>query len=366
MELTKVHHIAFDTEERIVTSTLSSPNEFVMLLSSGDVFRYTIDTQKGEYLFSVKSVVSYDDGGFDLKAKSTIYTLDSIVVIVNDYKRHGFVHYPEKYKKLHLWRKDSHADISCYPIALFKDERGIPHLIFSEAWNHLQIMNLDSRQILTASKSLIEEHAEEKHLEFYKSHQEHNKLPWPRPYDYFFGELELSPNKKHFLSAGWAWGSSDAYCIYEVEHFIKNHRIAEVNIGGWEHSNRAVCWIDDETVAIAYDPFEEDDEEATKDSPHEIHFYWYDGKTAEIKKKVPVKGLNLVQSNMCFDKALRAIFFSSEKQGVALISLDGEILLQDESLRVDGYYPDLNRFVKTNDQLVQVYQIKHGKTANVG
>ncbi|MEO1032549.1 MAG: hypothetical protein AAFX55_14150, partial [Bacteroidota bacterium] len=269
MEITVAHNITLDTEEKIITSAASSLNELVMLLSSGDVIRYDINRQDAKRLFSVKSSVSYKDGGFDINAKSTIYTLDAIVVIVNDYKQHGFVHYPEKYKKLRLWREDYHADISRYPIALFKNDIGIPHLIFSEAWNHLQIMNLDSRQILTASKSLIEENAEERHIEFYKKHKEDNKLPWPRPYDYFFGKLEMSPNNESFLSAGWVWGSYDAYKVYEVKHFIENNRIADIPLGYCEHSNRAACWIDDKTVAVAYNPLEKDDESTTKDSPQE-------------------------------------------------------------------------------------------------
>jgi hypothetical protein len=358
MEITKVHTITFDTEERIMTSALSGINELIILLSSGDVVLYKIDTQATELLFSLNSSFSYKDGGFDINAQSTIYTLGSIVVIVNDYKRHGFVHYPKKYKKLHLWREDYHANISCYPIALFKNALGVPHLIFSEAWNHIQIMNLDSRQILTASKSLIEENAEERHLKFYKNHKEDNKLQWPRPYDYFFGKLEMSPNNKYFLSAGWAWGSYDAYIVYEVENFIENNRIADIPIGSWEHSNRASCWVDTETVAVAYNPLEEDDEDATKDSPQEIHFYSIKDSASEIKKKVQVKKLDIVNSKIHFNKDLNTFLFISDKQGIAVISLEGETLLHEEKLNADIYYSDLNRLVKTYDKSVIIYKIE--------
>ncbi len=34
-------------------------------------------------------------------------------------------------------------DITNYPIALFKNNDGIPHIIYGAAWNHVQIMNLD-------------------------------------------------------------------------------------------------------------------------------------------------------------------------------------------------------------------------------
>lgn len=364
MEITKIHDIRFDTEERIMTATLAAENSLIMLMSSGNVIRYNIDEQKGEHLFSVKSNFTYEDGGFDVNAKSTIYTMDSIVVIVNDYKRHGFVHYPDKYKKLHLWRKDYHADISCYPIALFKNELDIPHLIFSEAWNHLQIMNLDSRQILTASKSLIEENAEERHLDFYKKHKEDNKLPWPRPYDYFFGKLEMSPNNENFLSKGWAWGSSDAYNVYEVKHFMENNRIADIPIGGWEHCNRASCWVDSETVAVAYSPLEEDDEDATGDSSQEIHFYSIKNSHSELKRKLQVKKLDIVNSKIHFNRDLNAFSLISDKQGIAIISLEGEILFYDEKLKVDIHYSDLNRLLKTDGKSVIIYKIENKKTAN--
>jgi hypothetical protein len=196
MEINKIHEIIFDTDETILASTLSNSNELVMLMSSGGVIRHKIKERNGEYLFSIKSGIGYSDGGFDLNSKSTIYTMDEIVVVVNDYKRHGFIHYPTKYHSLHLWREDYHADISTYPITLFRNEEGVPHIIYGEAWNHIQIMNLDTRQILTASKSLIEENAEERHIEFEK--YEHNKLPWPRPYDYFLANYSYLRTKRNF------------------------------------------------------------------------------------------------------------------------------------------------------------------------
>jgi len=364
MEITKIHDITFSTEESIMSASMSGQNEIVMLMSSGKVMRYNILEQKGQFLFSVKSPFTHEDGGFDINAPTTIYTLDSIVVIVNDYKRHGYVHYPNKYNSLHLWRKDYHADISCFPIALFKNEVGIPHLIFGEAWNHIQIMNLDSRQILTASKSLILENAVENHIQFYEKHKEDNKLPWPRPYDYFFGKLEISPDKKNFFSAGWVWGSYDAYNVYEVENFINNNQISEKNIGGWEHSNRAVCWIDNETIAVTYNPLEEDDENAIKGAPNEIHFYKVNTKQPEIERKIKVEGLDIVNSKIYFNNTLNSLILCSDKIGTAILSLQGEIIFHDNNINHDNYSKDLNMFVKVDDKSVTIRQIIKGKTAN--
>lgn len=359
MKIAKIQDLKFDTEERIMAATLANENELVMLLSSGDVVRFNISEHKGEYLFSVKSSFTYEDGGFDINAKSTIYTLNSIVVIVNDYKRHGFIHYPEMYDKLHLYRGDYHADISCYPIALFKNEIGIPHLIYGKNWNHVQIMNLDTRQVLTASKSLIQENAEEKHLEFYKTHTEDNKLEWPRPYDYFYGKLEMAPNNKNFLSAGWAWGSYDAYNAYNVDHFIKSNRIKDINTGAWEHSNRATCWIDNKTIAITYSPYEEGEEGSTRNSPHEIHFCEIEEQKSEVIRKIAIKDLDLVNSEIQFCNHLNCIVLLSEKEGCILLSLDGDILLHHKEINFDKYFPDLNLFLEINNKAVSIYQTKN-------
>ncbi len=357
MEIKLRHTIVFNDFDTIVTACISNPNKIIILMSSGEVIKYNIKEQKHFFLFSVKSNIGYEDGGFDLNAESKIYTLDEITVIVNNYKRHGYIYYPGKYDALHLWREDYHADISDYPIALFKKE-DVPHIIYSAAWNHLQIMNLDTRQILTAAKSLIEENAEEKHIEFYKNHVEHNKLPWPHRYDYFFGELLLSPNNKKFLSAGWSWGSSDSYNVYDVENFINSNRISDIKIGFWEHENRAVHWIDEETIAITYNPFTEGDDDASSDSPDEIHLYKLNNEKAEIIKKNKIAGnINVVNSKFCFNKNINSFISFSKEIGLALLSLEGNIIFQDKNLKIDGYNNEANLLFAIDNNKIIIYEI---------
>lgn len=357
MNLEKIHEINFDKQDPIKAVALSATDELILLLASGRVFRYSISRNTFEMLFSVNSVVQYKDGGFDIEAPSTIYTLDSIVVLVNDYKRHGFVHYPERYNRLHLWRGEYHAHISCYPIALFKSHEGIPHIIYGEDWNHLQIMNLDTQQIVTAAKSLIEEGAEEQHIEFYKKYKGENKLPWPRPYDYFYGKLLLSPDQQHFLSAGWVWGSFDAYTIYNIQDFISNPRIVEKQIGGWEHNDRPVCWIDHQSVAVAYSPLEEGDEDATEESPNEIHIYEVGNKQSSIKKKIIVEGLYIMNAKMHFHTKRNAFILFSEKLGLIFLSMDGTLLFQEKTTPPDAYYPKFDLFLKKQESSVSIYQV---------
>jgi hypothetical protein len=357
MKTNKIYDITFDTDETIMTATLSKSNEVVMLMSSGSVIRFNLDDRVGKHLFSVKSDIGYSDGGFDMTAKTSIYTMDEIMVVVNDFKRHGFVHYPNKYHALHLWREDYHADISTYPIALYKNEAGVPHLIFGEAWNHIQIMNLDTRQVLTASKSLIEENAEERHIEFYKKYSEDNKLAWPRPYDYFFGKLFMSLDQKKFLSAGWAWGSYDSYHVYDIDKFVKSNRISDIRIGGWEHENRATCWVDNETIAVAYNPFTEGDENSTTDSPCEIHFHKISGDNVEIDKKIQVAEKNILSSRMYFNGAMNSFITVSDKVGLSVISLDGQIAFKDENLKANEYSVETDYFLVADNKTISVYEL---------
>lgn len=356
--LSTIHNLTFDLEETIISVALAGPDKLVMLLSSGMVTTYNIKDQSSEVLFSVLSEISYADGGFDLTDKVTIYTLDEIVVVVNDYKRHGFVHYPGKYHALHLWRQDYHADISCYPVALFKDSTGVPHLIYGEAWNHVQIMNLDTLQVLTAAKSLIEEGAEEMYLDLHKKYSQNNTLPWPRPFDYFYGKLLLSPNQKKFLSAGWVWGSCDAYYIFEIDHFINSHRIAAIPLLGWEHNNRAVCWISDDHFALAYNPFKEGDDGTSPDSPAEIHIYRIEGNKAEIERKITPEGPDLVDSRFYVHQETNSLIALSARTGTTVLSADGQILFRDENFKPDDYDPETGLFLKTEGKKISVYGIR--------
>ncbi|MCX2680050.1 hypothetical protein OOZ15_08885 [Galbibacter sp. EGI 63066] len=355
IEIQKRNEITLKTDDIIKTATLSAPNELVMLMSSGDVVRHKIKEEETETLFTIASKhVVYSDGGFDINAPSTLYTLDDIVVVVNDYKCHGYIHYPGKYHLMHIFRKDYHARASKFPIALYKNESGIPHMIYAVGWNHLQIMNLDTRMLLTATKSLIEVDAEEKHWDVYGAENFSDMNPWPRTYDYFYGRLEMSPDKQHFLSAGWIWGSFDLYNVYNVHNFINNNRISYKDVYAGEHCDRPVCWVSNNTVAVGHFDYDEN----KKKWHDEIHFYKIDDKESEFVRKIKVEGFELSKSEIYFCKALNAIVLVGDEKGLAIFSLNGEIWFHDKEIEIDTYNPDLNLCLQWEDKTVKVYQIE--------
>jgi len=357
MELIKIHETAFEGDETILCASPINANEWVMLVNSGRVIRYKASESSSKTVFNVKSMVSYSDGGFDLSAPSSIYIMDPVIVVVNDFKRHGVLSYPDKYHTIHFSREDYHADISRYPIALFKDEAGTPHLIYSAAWNHLQIMDLDTRRVLTAAKSLITENAEEEHIQFYTQFPEDNKLPWPAPYDYFFGQLIMSPDNKKFLSRGWAWGSSDAYNVYDVADFINNSRISFKNIGYWEHSNRPACWIDNTTVAVTYYPFEDEERDLSLGNSTQLHFYDVGQNKPTITKRLIFDGFEGMFSELYYCKKFDALISLHNEKGLIICNMKGEILLKDEFFKPGSFSPELNLFITVNNKSVCVHKL---------
>lgn len=332
--------ITLPTEFGIKTATFSKENEIIVLLENGDVFLYTIENQLFKKLFSVanqKNIV-YTDGGFDLSDSVTIYTLDEAIVVANDYKTHAFLLQNTESEPVRIQREDYRADISCFPIGLYKNADNVPHLIYSTKWNRVNILNINTLQNLTASKSLIEEDAIEWHLEWEKKYPQHtSNTIWPSEFDYFYGKIHISPNNQYFLSAGWVWGSADAYYAFDTQDFIENQHVRCTNILTAEHENRAVCWIDNQTIAVGYNPMIDNDFGDEIENPQdidELHLYKFDGKEASFLEKIPLSFKGILRSEMVYNQALNAIFMFSKNNRLLIFDLEGEILYENKNLNV--------------------------------
>jgi len=353
----------FDSQVDIQAASLYSENELVILTHKGIVFIYSCQTWKSRVLFETNPEhgAEYRDGGFDPSAKTSIYTMDDVVVVTNDYKTHGFVLNLKENYLVDLWRKDYLAEASKYPIALFMNEKGEPCLIFGAAWNQIQVANLTSRQILTADKSLIEEDAEQQYIETYKKYKtKMNKLFWPNEYDYFYGRLILSPDKKKFLSAGWEWGSCNCYKLYDVNDFISNRRIKDVTVGRFEHNDRAVCFVDNDTVAVIFDPnldglYQGDNQSGN--APYEIRLYHSDGR-GEKRLISITESLDLDGAELVFDQRNQCFYTFSGKIGMAVISLGGEIVFHEPAFIPQIYDERHGRFISYDKRQLSVHKLE--------
>lgn len=277
---------------------------------------------------------------------------------MNDYKAHGFVFNMQESYLLHLQREDYYSEFSRYPIALFKDAQNVPHLIFSTAWNHLQIVNLATRQVLTADKSLIEEGAEERHLEFYQTYKEENKLLWPRAYDYFFGQLQMSPDKRKFLSAGWVWGSFESHTLYDVTDFLTNRRIRYTQIFSGEHLGRTACFVDDTTIAIPYNPTLDGSESDDSTTESLWTILLCDLKGEEIARVTPKEHWNLGAATLFYCGVMQSFYIFSEEIGLAVVALDGSIRLHHTEFVPQFYAEQFHSFLKYQQNHIWLYQVE--------
>jgi hypothetical protein len=358
MDLQKLYEIPFDTEESIVSASFSASDRLVILMSSGRIFTYNISTQSLYHLFSIPlgtESIHYRDGGFDIHSSCSIYTMDDNVVVVNDYKTHGYLYTYDK-KKIHLWRKDYYAEHSRYPIALLKNG-DTPLIIYSTEWNRLHVMNIETLQVLTATKSLIHINAESDHKRIVEMYPEKNHQPWPVEYNYFYGGLLLSPDKKRFLSKGWVWGSADAYYVYDIQDFIHNNRISDKVIGLWEHVGRAACWIDNNTVAILYDPKVDGDDTAANNSKIELHFYDVNQSNPEIIKRIKLPVFESPEPYLYFYPNGNCLVAFGGKGGLLVCTTGGEIIMVDGTFKPDTFYSEYGLFLTINDRSIIIHSL---------
>lgn len=355
----QVHYQSFDSDEIVVSAGLVHEDKWAILFNSGKVFHLDVTTRSFDYLFTVAQPqgISYSDGGFDISALTSVYTMDSVVAVTNDTKTHFFVHKPGMKRTLHLRRADNYARLSPMPLALYKDDKDVPHLIYSTAWNRLHIMNLDTLEILTAAKSLITTDAEERHQQAIRKFPDDIEHPWPTEYDYFYGEIKMSPDKKHFMSLGWAWGSSDAYTVYNLEDFIKNPRISVKYIGQWEHSNRAACWVDNHTVAVLWNGYEEAEEGYDENSPIEVHLFDIHSDGWEPTKRIPFDAPGGTSGSLYYYSPMKAFVLLNKAKGIIIFSEDGTTLLRDTEFTPDYFYPDTSLFITTHPKAVAIHRL---------
>lgn len=359
MRIEKIYSTLINIEDNINTAAVFDKEHFIVLTDTGKVMRFGAGDDKGKVLCRVAAQdgVAYRDGGFDPTAKSSFYIMDNYIVIANDYKTHAFLLNMQESYFLRLQRKDYHAAHSKFPIALFKGEDGTPFMIYSNAWNRVDIVNIQTRQILTADKSLIEEGAEERHLNFYNTHEEANKRLWPNELDYFFGEILVSPNNKTFVSAGWAWGSFELHMAFDMKDFLSNHRVNADTIFQGEHLGRKVCFKDSDTIAIPFHAELDDIDDYINNEYKDWQIALYSISDQKAKGIVPEEKWNLGKTNIEYIADMNCFLIFDETIGVAAFDESGKTLLHEEELKPVCYSSKYNQLISFDKNNVNVYKI---------
>ncbi len=81
-------------------------------------------------------------------------------------------------------------------------------------------------------------------------------------------------------------------------------------------------------------------------------------ESIEIDRKIQIPDLDLSNTKMYYNEKLNSIIILSDKEGLTIISLNGEIKFKDQQLKFDEYNIETSLFLKVTTETVSVYEIK--------
>ncbi len=270
---------------------------------------------------------------------------DNLISITNSKGKVGCIYnLVLKEIALTLDRKDYNTEQTYFPIK-FLTINNLDYLIHATDWNHLEIFDFKLKKNLT--ERTTNKYVEGKKNELYL--------------DYFYGQLHLSPSKKWLLSSGWNWHPVSSLKFIDFNKWMNEskfepekendaNRIIMSNY--WD---RALCWIDDDTIAYIFDPMEEDiDKEEIVEGGYEIdtsYIMIYDVSKAEIKQKIKFNEYSKNEyfeatpdCRMYFDGS---ILISSIEKGLFILNKDsGDILFHSPKTSLSQYNKKNNLFYK--------------------
>lgn len=245
-------------------------------------------------------------------------------------------------KLIELSRENDDCDISSYSIAFIKTDNKI-HLIHQTQWNRLDIMDLETEEIITKREVKYDYNRETK---------VDNSINY---IDYFHSLLIASPDYNNFIDNGWVWHPIECMYLFNVQEFIKKYELSKTYVdvaGGFLYEDgfwdRPCTFINnDEFIVIAPNISSsiEVDMEYTKNNNEEFelgndYVYEYkplaffninDSKSKNLKPYKHVKCSifktenDIVSSTIYFDKSFNLIIIIKENSAY-IVTLDGEII----------------------------------------
>ncbi len=265
---------------------------------------------------------------------------DTMISIVNVIGQYGYI-YDLNLKEvvLNLDRKDYQIENSSFPIK-FVHVNDQDYLVHASDWNHIDIYDFKEEKNIT--------------------YRETNKYEAPGYLDYFYSELHVSPSNKWILSSGWVWHPVSVLKFIDLNEWMTNSiaepeksNDADFSIMSY-YWDRALCWIDENTIAYLYDPREEDlDEEDRAEQIFEAdtsYILIYDVSAVEITKKIKFSEYEI---DGYFEAASDCrIFYNghliiSSKNGVYILDKEsGKITFKDLNVALDQYNERQNIFYR--------------------
>lgn len=307
-----------------IEATGMSESEFISVREDGSVLITNSDASRPRLLYTLAFPLTYEEErllhlseGGQVKRPLQIFFWNDYCCIVQRYGANGVVlHRSDPEFRKTLTRGTYHVEHCSFPIAFFEKD-GKAHLVHGTDWNRLDITELSTDRLLT----------------------ERNVEKKTNYYDYFHSSLAVSPGFSRFTSNGWFWGPYDQITVYAVSDFLAAYEMSHLEIGfepvdgyNWD---RPMCWIDETTIAVAYNKIEEGEEEAG-DFCSEIIFV--DVVSNRMLDRINFDGFGksaygAPEGELFYDNEKDVFIGLSDRAGVYISDRKGNMLFQDRTLR---------------------------------
>ena len=335
------------------TININYPSSIVAIVYSNDTANFIYFLCKDQFLIRMDTntketekitSLNLTNIDFDQPISIQLSPSDTMISIVNTNGRYGYVYdLNKKGIVLNLDRKAYQINHSTFPVN-FIQLNNQDYLVHASEWNHLDLYDFTLNKNITQRDS--NKHGESQYL------------------DYFYSQLHVSPKASWILSSGWVWHPVSGLKFIDLNSWLNSSINEPERSNGADFSicsyywDRALCWVDDNTIAYLYDPREEDlDEAERKDLQFDIdtsYIIIYDVQNSKIKQKIIFSGFS---QNTCFEPTPDcriyyngSLIISSQKNGTYVLNLkSGEIILENSNTILDQYNSNNDVFYRITD-----------------
>lgn len=344
--------VIIDSKAKLLAIIYSNTTDELAYALGDDRTVLKVDLKTGK----VGHVASFsmEDLNFEKPNFLELSSDDRFLVVANTYGQFGYVYDLGKEELvLKLDRKDYRIENSHFLVNFFR-YKDMEYLVHATDWNHIDVFDLAKKENITQRDTNV-----------YKGEAYQ---------DYFYGKGFLSPSQQFLLSSGWVWGPASVLRFIDLEDWLsktinrpEHNHPADFGIMSY-YWDRALTWVDADTVAYLFDPREEgmDDEELEEAGLEKGTGYvlLYSVEKADIIKKLV---FNTYGKDEYFEGTADCrvyyngnLIISSKEFGLYVMELEtGKLLFTDKNSFLDAYSETFKQFYHlAKDNTVELIDIQ--------
>jgi len=247
-----------------------------------------------------------------------------------------------------LDRKKYCIEHCSFPLAFF-EENNQTYLVYAEDWNVLQILHVESLDIITERK-----------IYDYDKETENDKYV-----DYFHSKLQISPNNTWIISNGWVWHPVAILKGWNLQNWkninayeVETNAVVDEYIGGYSW-DRPLAWISENEFIYFAHTGEEEIEGLEKCS---AYLRVYNMQQNAFTRNIKFDGFKVNEYYECLSGA--NLFFcddfilsSCPSKGTQAICLDEheDIIYHNADVFIREYHSDEKIFIEVKESKVILY-----------